>query len=132
MKYADGTIVRFEREEGVQWGAVFIGENGKIEINRGRVASNPMELVANAPKSSGGAAEPHLQNWLDCIKTRQKPIADVEAGHRAVNLCHLINICRELGRKVRWNPDGEEFVDDAAANALLDRPRRQGFELPPL
>ena len=132
MKYADGTIVRFEREEGVKWGAVFIGEKGKIEINRGRVASNPKELVADAPKSAGGAAEPHLQNWLDCIKTRQKPIADVETGHRAVNLCHLINICRELGRKVRWNPDREEFVDDPAANALLDRPRRQGFEIPTL
>ncbi len=130
MKYADGTMVRFEREEGVLWGAVFIGEKGKIEINRGRVASNPAELVASAPKSSGGNAEPHLQNWLDCIKTREEPIAHVEAGHRAVNLCHLINICRELGRKVNWNPDREQFVDDPAANALLDRPRRKGFELP--
>ena len=132
MQYADGTIVRFERDEGVKWGAVFIGDKGKIEINRGRVASNPQELVAGAPESAGGTAEPHLQNWLDCIKTRQKPIADVETGHRAVNLCHLVNICRELGRKVHWNPDGEEFVDDAAANALLDRPRREGFELPRL
>ena len=130
MKYADGTLVRFERDEGVKWGAVFIGDKGKIEINRGRVASNPKEIVASAPESSGGAAEPHLQNWLDCIKTREKPIADVETGHRAVNLCHLINICRELGRKIRWNPHREEFVDDPAANALLDRPRRQGFELP--
>ena len=132
MKYADGTLVRFERDEGVQWGAVFIGEKGKIEINRGRVASNPKELVADAPKIAGGAAEPHLQDWLDCIKTRKKPIADVETGHRAVNLCHLINICRELGRKVHWNPESEEFVDDPAANALLDRPRRKGFEIPSL
>lgn len=132
MKYADGTLVRFERDEGVQWGAVFIGEKGKIEINRGRVASNPKELVANAPKIAGGAAETHLQDWLDCIKTRKRPIADVETGHRAVNLCHLINICRELGRKVRWNPEIEEFVDDPAANALLDRPRRKGFEIPTL
>jgi predicted dehydrogenase len=130
MKYADGTIVRFEREEGVLWGAVFMGDKGKIEINRGRVAGNPAELVRDAPGNSGGTAEPHLQNWLDCIKTREKPIADVQAGHRAVNLCHLINICRQLGRKVKWNPTQEEFVDDPAANALLDRPRRTGFELP--
>ena len=71
-----------------------------------------------------------MQNWLDCIKTREKPVADVEAGHRAVNLCHLINICRELGRKVRWNPDQEQFAGDPAANALMDRLRRKGFELP--
>lgn len=132
MKYADGTIVRFEREEGVLWGAVFIGDKGKIEINRGRVAGNPAELVAEAPASSGGNAEPHLQNWLDCIKTRERPIADVAAGHRAVNLCHLINICRELGRKIHWDPNREQFVNDPAANALLDRPRRKGFELPVL
>jgi hypothetical protein len=42
----------------------------------------------------------------------------------------LLNITRELGRKLHWNPDAEEFVEDDEANALLDRPRRAGFELP--
>jgi predicted dehydrogenase len=130
MRYADGTTIRFERDFGVWWGAVFVGEEGKIEINRGRIASNPPDLIKDAPKPSGGDASPHLQNWLECIKTRQRPIADVELGHRAVNLCHLINICREVGRKIHWDPDKEVFSGDQEASALLDRQRRDGYELP--
>jgi len=42
----------------------------------------------------------------------------------------MINICRELGRKLKWDPQAERFVDDAEANAKLSRPRRKGYELP--
>ncbi len=132
MRYADGTVVRFERDFGVMWGAVFVGEKGKIEINRGRIASNPPDLIKDAPPTSGGDAAPHLQNWLDCIKTREKPIADVLTGHRAVNLCHLINICREVGRKIAWDPENETFPGDKESGSLLDRPRRKAYDLPEL
>ncbi len=133
MRYEDGTEVRFERDFGVHWGAVFIGEDGlKIEINRGTVKSNPKELTAKAPKASGGSADAHMQNWIDCIKSREDPIAPVEAGCRAVNLCHFINICREVGRRVQWDPEKEEFVGDDQANTLIHRPRRKGYELPDL
>lgn len=88
--------------------------------------------MAEAPRASGGDAKPHVQNWLECIKTREDPIAPVEAGHRAVNLCHFINICRELGRKIQWDPVREEFVGDEEADALVHRPRRTGYELPDL
>ncbi|WP_180806860.1 Gfo/Idh/MocA family protein [Bacillus paralicheniformis] len=129
MRYADGTVIRFERDFGVWWGAVFVGEDGKIEINRGRIASNPPDLIKDAPKTSGGDASPHMRDWLECIKTRKKPIADVQTGHHAVNLCHLINVCRETGRKLHWDPQKETFSDDEEANSLMDRPRRKGFEL---
>ena len=132
MRYADGTVVRFERDFGIWWGAVFVGEKGKIEINRGRIASNPPDLIKDAPPPGGGDATPHLLNWLECVKTRQKPVADVQAGHRAVNLCHLINICREVGRKIRWNPERETFSSDEEAESLLDRSRRSGYDLPDL
>jgi hypothetical protein len=59
-------------------------------------------------------------------------VADVEIGHRSVSVCHLANITRELGRKLRWNPQQEQFVDDDEANAYVSRPRRKGYELPPL
>jgi predicted dehydrogenase len=132
MRYADGTVVRFERDFGIWWGAVFIGEKGKIEINRGRIAANPSELIKDAPPTSGGDAVPHLLNWLECVKTRRKPVADVEIGHRAVNLCHLINICREVGRKIDWDPERETFASDKAAESLLERDRRSGYDLPDL
>ncbi len=133
MRYADGTEIRFERDFGIRWGAVFVGDdNQKIEINRGTVKCNPVELAVDAPENNGRGAELHMQNWLDCIKSRKDPIAPVEAGHRAVNLCHFINICRELGRKLQWDPEAEQFIGDDQANALLHRPRRKGYELPDL
>jgi hypothetical protein len=72
----------------------------------------------------------HLQNWLDCMRTREKPVADVEIGHRSVTVCHLANITRAIGRPLTWDPAREQFVGDDEANALLERPRRTGFELP--
>lgn len=71
-----------------------------------------------------------MQNWLDCIRSRDLPVADVEIGHRSVTVCHLANITRALGRELRWDPVKKRFADDVAANALLDRERRKGFELP--
>ena len=71
-----------------------------------------------------------MQNWLNCIRTREKPVADGEIGHRSVSVCHLANITRAVGRPLRWDPAREQFEGDEQANALLDRPRRKGFELP--
>jgi hypothetical protein len=120
-------------------GAVFFGSECKMEINRNRFATNPVDFVKNPPdptkqdatwEGPGWIARPHIQNWLDCIKSRELPNADVEIGHRSVSICHLLNITRELGRKLQWDPDKEQFVGDDEANKLLDRPRRAGFELP--
>jgi predicted dehydrogenase len=142
MRYANGVEVRMElsRPRGPEGGAVFTGEHGKLEINRNKFTSNPADLIKNAPPpptaeelaDRGWVARPHLQNWLDCIKTRAKPNADVEIGHRSISVCHLLNITRELGRKLHWDPDKEQFVDDAEANTYVSRPRRKGYELPEL
>jgi predicted dehydrogenase len=142
MRYANGVDVRMEltRPHGPEGGGIFVGEHGKIEINRNKFTTNPPDLIPNAPppasneelKDKGWTAKPHLQNWLDCIRTREKPNADVEIGHRSISVCHLLNITRELGRKLHWDPDKEQFLDDAEANALVSRPRRKGYELPEL
>ena len=71
-----------------------------------------------------------MQNWLDCIKTRERPVADVEIGHRSIAFCHLANITRFVGRKLKFDPQTERFIDDDEANAWNDRPRRKGYELP--
>jgi hypothetical protein len=72
----------------------------------------------------------HMQNWFDAIRSREKPIADVEIGHRSAILCHLGNIARWVGRKLKWDPETETFPGDDEANGYLDRPRRKGYELP--
>jgi predicted dehydrogenase len=138
MRYADGVQVHYDLDRGPRGGGVFTGTEAKIEINRNKFVTNPEDFIADPPEPAvaekwegkGWIARPHVQNWLDCIKTRELPNADVEIGHRSVSICHLVNITRELNRKLRWDPDREEFVGDAEANELLVRDRRAGYELP--
>jgi len=144
MRYADGVEVRMVLDKGPMGGAVFVGEKGKLEINRNKIASNPPEIAAGILAEIDAAAEEkewsdetalwqaraHLQNWLDCIRSRERPVADVEIGHRSATVCHLVGITRQLGRPLAWNPVAERFESDAEADALLVRERRRGFELP--
>ena len=138
MRYADGIQVDYELERGPAGGGIFTGSEAKIEINRNKFTTNPPDFVKDPPdpavarswEGAGWIARPHIQNWLDCIKTREPPNADVEIGHRSISVCHLANIARQIGRPLRFDPDNETFPGDAEANCYLDRPRRKGWELP--
>lgn len=142
FRYVNGVTVRLDIPpgKGPQGGAIFVGSKGKIEINRNKFTTNPPGLITNLPSKEDvdkwrdevalWQARYHLQNWLDCIRSRQRPVADVEIGHRSVSLCHLANITRLVGRKLQWDPDKEQFLGDDEANRLVSRPRRQGYELP--
>ncbi len=138
MKYANGTELHMTHPKGFYAGGYFHGEGGEMKISRNGFAAFPKSLITDPPdpaaaalwRGKGIVAKPHLQNWLDCIKTRKEPNAPVEVGHRSITVCHLANIARELGRKLRWDPAAETFPDDEEARALLDRPRRAGWELP--
>lgn len=70
----------------------------------------------------------HVRNFVACVKSRQRPNADVEAGHRAATACHLANISLRTGRKIRWNPDTEEILGDPDAAAYLVRPYRKPWD----
>lgn len=112
-------------------GAVFHGEKGVVTIDRGVFKSDPPELAEEAlmrPKPADFEAN-HLRNWLRCVKSRRTPIADVEIGHRSATICHLGNIARWIGRRVKWDAEKEVF-DDRDANHYLDRERRKGYEVP--
>lgn len=139
MRYASGTVLQLDMPEdkGPRMGGIFTGETGKIEINRNRLASNPPELIRDAPPPAdkseyASVSHEHIRNWVDCMRTRERTVAPLAVGHRSMTICHLINICRELGRRLQWDPVKEEFVGDEQANALRSRPRRAGYELPTL
>jgi hypothetical protein len=70
----------------------------------------------------------HARHFLDCVKSRQRPIADVEDGHRVSVSCHLANLSLQLGRKLVWDGEKEEIVGDREANARLVRPYRQPWD----
>ncbi len=138
MRYANGTVLQLhlDGDRGPGLGAIFVGEKGKIEINRDKIAANPKELI-RTPDNPGHNKKPetayHVENWLECIKSRNRCNADIEIGQRATTLCYLVNIVRAVGRvgeKLQWDPVAERFTNCNAGNELLSRPRRKGYELP--
>ena len=72
----------------------------------------------------------YRENWIACIKSRKQPVADVEIGHRSTTVCHLGNMARWLGRRVKWDPVKEIFPGDDEANSYLERPMRKPYRLP--
>jgi len=70
----------------------------------------------------------HARNFLDCIKSRATPIADVESGHRVATACHLANISLRLGRKIQWDSEKEDIIGDREAAAMLERPYRKPWD----
>jgi predicted dehydrogenase len=143
FRYASGVEVRLRFPDqrpyrGPRLGGIFSGSACKIEINRNKFTTNPPDFVKHPPdpelagkwEGDGWLAHGHVQNWIDCIKSRQRPVADVEIGHRTATVCHLCSITRQLGRRLKWDPASEQFPNDPEANMLVDRERRAGWELP--
>ncbi len=141
FRYANGVTVRLEMPAGdLQGGAMFVGEKGRIEVIRNNFRTDPPRMVKELPPPEEvqkwrddvalWQAKYHMQEWLECMRTRKRPSADVEIGHRSVTVCHIANITRRLGRALKWDPEAERFAGDAEANSMISRPRRKGYELP--
>ena len=90
------------------------------------------ELWTDPVKDDSGDAmgdyRRHARNFLDSIKSRKQPIADLESGHQVATACHLANISLKTGRKIVWDAKREEIVGDKEANALLSRPYRAPWD----
>ena len=126
-KYANGIIVKLGNAN--RGGGIFIGEKGKMEIFRGNLKSNPPEIAEELLKSERRDQD-HVDNWLSCILTGERPISDIAIGRRSAAICHLLNIARYVGRSLKWDPDKEVFIGDDEANTYLSREPRKGYELP--
>ncbi|WP_395143522.1 Gfo/Idh/MocA family protein [Armatimonas sp.] len=127
--YADG----IEVIHGGPSGCFFTGTNGTLHLDRGVLKSDPPELA----KTPLGEKETHLfvspghhRNWINCIKSREKPLCDVEIGCRSVALVQLANLAYWHRRRLKWDPKKWEFVGDKEANKWLDRERRPQWALP--
>jgi predicted dehydrogenase len=84
-----------------------------------------------AKDSSGnGSADyvNHARNFLECIKSRKTPLADIDSAHGVATACHLANISLRTGRKIVWDEAKEQIVGDAEANAMLVRPYRSPWD----
>ena len=134
---------------GHEYGILFCGTDGSLMLDRdgfevipdkvvlpygiklvhGDRALRKIGLKPTKVKGVDGQ-DPHVRNFLDCIKTRALPTCDIEIAHRSTNTCHLGNISYKIGRKLEWDVDAESFKNDPEANALLKREPRKGYELP--
>jgi predicted dehydrogenase len=85
----------------------------------------PMQVKGNANQSQTD----HIRDFLDCIRSRKRPVADVEEGHLTAVMCHLGNIATRLGRSLQWDAAKELILDDKEAASMLSRPYRKPWKL---
>ena len=130
--YANGVKVICADNKKNKQGVLFEGTEGWVSVRRGQIDAQPKSLLT----STIGPGEIHLyksdrhkENLLECIKSRRKTVAPVEIGHRSCTVCLLGEIAMRLGRKLKWNPDTEEFVNDEQANRMIAKPMRSPWKL---
>ncbi len=129
--------IRFDGTKG--WIFVSRGNEKVTESDPAAKLKDSQALAASDPKiitSVIGPDEIHLYeskdhhgNWLDCVKSRQQPIAPVEVGHRSCSACLLHHAAMKLKRKLYWDPMKEQFKNDDEANAMRSRPQRWPYTL---
>jgi predicted dehydrogenase len=106
----------------------FIGTEGKIEVSREFLRTFPNEKLAKTELKETDKrvyfSDNHYQDFVKAIRTRTKPISDVETGHRTASVCNLANIAYEMQRPLLWDAETEKFKGDDFANMLLSRPIR--------
>jgi predicted dehydrogenase len=112
----------------------FHGSTGTLALTRKSLTITPekvkdKELTAALAEKGGELDRAHIANFLDCMKTRARPNADIEEGHRTAVMCHLGNIATRLGRSVRWDPEKEVLLGDPVAAKMLTRPYRKPWSL---
>jgi predicted dehydrogenase len=113
-------------------GVMFLGTEGWVHVDREGLDAQPDSLL----KTKLGPNEVHLfksdhhvANFVDAVKGRNKPAAPIDIAVRTDTLCNLQLIATKLRRKLRWDPDKEQFLNDDEANALLDRPMRAPWKV---
>ncbi len=126
--YANGV----EMVHGKSGGVLFIGTEGTILVNRGKFEATPVAL-GEEPLGENATrlykSHNHCSDFLDCVRSRKRPICDVEIGCRSVTVCHLGNLAYWNHRRLKWDPAKERFVGDDQANEWLDRPKRGSWEV---
>jgi len=126
--------VEVETGDAPKPGGHFFCERGQLNIDRNRFNIMPESLKRELLRRLGDVGETdendHMRTFLDCVRTRRKPNADVEIGQRSVTVAHLANIARWVSGRLEWDPVAERFTDSDKAYEFLDRERRKGFELP--
>jgi len=136
MKYANGVDLAFTGSgpgfAGVREGITFEGPDGWVWVNRGAIEAEPKSLLKE-PIGPDDIRLPvstsHQGNFLECVRTRQKTICNIDVAVRSDTVCQLAWCAFHLRRKLRWDPAQESFINDPDANRKLTRPLRAPWRL---
>jgi len=136
MKYADGVELIFTGEgpgfAGVRHGITFEGTDGWVWVNRGAIDAEPKSLLKeqfSPDEIRLPVSTFHHGNFIECVRTRQKTICNIDVAVRSDTVCQLAWCAFQLQRKLRWDPEKELFVGDADANRRLTRALRAPWRL---
>ncbi|MGB7344153.1 MAG: Gfo/Idh/MocA family oxidoreductase, partial [Pirellulaceae bacterium] len=131
--YASGVTLNCRQAPGTpsaEQGTRFVGEKGSLFVYRGGIVADPPELLKDVDMPTIVKSEAnidHVNDFLDCVKTRNTPCADISIGHRSATVCHLGNIAVRTGKKIQWDPKTETIVDDAEASKWLTKEYREPY-----
>jgi predicted dehydrogenase len=114
-------------------GVLIQGENGTIFVAREMLVASDAKILSEPLKDDAVKIYPtrptvHMQNFIDCVKTRGKPITSVEIGASSVIVCHIGAIALRTGKNFKWDPV-KHTSDNAEVNAMLTRQRRAPWKL---
>lgn len=136
MKYRNGIILTeqpyLDNNNNAQ-GLKFNGTKGWLRVARGYIECSDPSLLKKEQKEIGAGqyeiSSPHMQDFIDAVRSRTNPIAPVEIGASTNTLCCLANIATELQRPVKWNPATLSFENDkeAFSHRLYDYEYRRPY-----
>lgn len=127
FRYKSGIEMVHSQAEGRR-GCRFVGTEGEIYVERAKIECTPEKILTQPLTKSDERLEEigsnHQRNWIDCIRSGRKPVADVEIGHRTNSVCMLANLAYQLARPLQWDARKEQFKGDAGANSLINQRER--------
>jgi predicted dehydrogenase len=112
-------------------GIMFIGDRGRLFVNRNGIYGKPVEELQDDPlPEDAWRVQPsgnHMANFFTCVQTREEPVSPVRIQHRTISACHLTNISLRLGRAIEWDAERQQIVGDDEANAMQQRQQREPY-----
>jgi predicted dehydrogenase len=114
-------------------GIMFIGDQGRVFVNRGGIYGTPFDELKENPLSDDAwrvkPSDDHMANFIECVKSRQEPVSPVRVQQRSITSCHLTNISLRLKRPLQWDPQRERIQGDSEANSWLKREQRAPYTI---
>ena len=134
MTTPDGLCLKFfdDASSPVGHGVRFEGDKGWVHVTRGDIKAEPASLLDVLIKPNEEhlyLSNNHMENFLQCIRTRRDPVAPVEACHAATTISLAADIASRSGRKLAWDWNKERFANDEAANRMLSRTLRNPWHV---